>query len=142
MSYYKHRKLFCYFRKKINWNLRDLFLLICIVVFPFIVFNVNPFEAEVPNEYDEVNLKEGQFKRNYYVIPESKEKIPVNLSRIKTTTEKPENDMTWKNYSNIEIIYGIHSQPENFSNRLAMRQSFLGLFTKYIKGFGGKFQEI
>ena len=66
------------------------------------MFNVNPFEAEVPNEYDEVNLKEGQFKRNYYVIPESKEKIPVNISRIKTTTEKPENDITWKNYSNIE----------------------------------------
>ena len=102
------------------------------------MFNVNPFEAEVPNEYDEMR----QFKRNYYVIPESQEKKRLNSSLIYTTTTKPENDITWKNYSNIEIIYGIHSQPENFSNRLAMRQSFLGLFTKYIKVLGGEFQEI
>lgn len=103
------------------------------------MFNVNPFEAEVPNEFYEKH----QFKTNYYVIPESQEKRPINSSRNYTTgtTKKQENDITWRNYSNIEIIYGIHSQPENFSNRLAMRQSFLGLFTKYVKVLGGKFQE-
>ena len=102
------------------------------------VFGVNPFEERESQDISEERIDD--LPRLFTGSPRSKVNEKMKIGQPISTKASTKVNNSWKNFTNIELVYGIHSQPDNFSNRLAMRQSFLGRLTQSLEDLGGRFK--